>query len=426
MARGKRERSKRGCPKGARRNSVTGPDGVIWRTPIFVRKKWRVSKRHPGGRITWKTLRGCLNETEAKNRRNELAGRPDETERPPKKLHLRDALRKWIVGDTSLLDNRESTVQAYESFANIFCKALGARKLLSSIKREDISNLVTQGAWEARKPVTKLGRMTKARKFFTWAKQNKHIAENPMEEPFKFPDTWYATSPVLRTLKDDDCRKLLEKCASPWVIDCPTSFGGKTTRRPSKDLALVTLIALRSGLRESNIVGPMALRWGDIDFEKGTFTLDVDRLKNGRRLRIKGVLEITLPIHSELLAALRERIRNLDRAPDPQEPIVPGKTFNFGFRGSFDKAVKRAGLAPLRFHTLRAVFSTALVREGCSALALPRLMIHTKKSMTEHYIVDDIEVLRRELEKLPPLLSISEKNGIDNKMSPGKFTTHGA
>lgn len=154
-------------------------------------------------------------------------------------------------------------------------------------------------------------------------------------------------------------------------------------KEPDQNAASFLRLALATGMRKSAL---MALRWDDIDFEKGFITLRGKNAKKGKTERIP------------LSKAATGILRLVERMDSPY--IFPGK--NGGQRKDFRKIAERvkreAGLPgdfrPL--HGLRHAFASFLASSGKVDLyTLQKLLTHNSPQMTQRYAHLADEALQR-------------------------------
>jgi len=134
-------------------------------------------------------------------------------------------------------------------------------------------------------------------------------------------------------------------------------------------LKAILITALHTGMRLSEILN---LKWTHIDFETGYIT--ILNSKSGEKREI--------PISPTLTKTLRNVIRYIG-----SEYVLNGK---YGgavrdIRGSFKKALSRAGITDFRFHDLRHTFASHLVMNGTDLKTVQELLGHKTIEMTLRY-----------------------------------------
>jgi integrase len=128
----------------------------------------------------------------------------------------------------------------------------------------------------------------------------------------------------------------------------------------SEQDAAIYLTAAFTGLRRGELV---ALRWRDVDFAGSAIRVRASyagaALTTPKSGRVRSVP--MAPHVAEVLARMGQR-RHTTRE---DELVFPGETGGYldgsALRRRYDKALKRAGLRPLRFHDLRHTFGTRMI-----------------------------------------------------------------
>jgi len=140
---------------------------------------------------------------------------------------------------------------------------------------------------------------------------------------------------------------------------------------PEKLHPLVT-IALHTGCRQGEL---LRLIWGDVDFESRTIL--VREAKSGESRRVV--------MNSRVLATLSA----LAGKENPSGPVFAntlGKPLDGGnLRREFEWAVRKAGIAPFRFHDLRHTFASRLAMNGANDRTLQTLLGHKSQAMILRY-----------------------------------------
>jgi integrase len=156
----------------------------------------------------------------------------------------------------------------------------------------------------------------------------------------------------------------------------------------------IMVVALHTGMRQGEI---LALQWQDIDFERGT--LMVMHSKNGTRR--------TLPLTSTVFELLVTRQARVGIKVGFVFTIENGTRVKPRYLvRAFQKAVRRSGIAHVRFHDLRHTFATRLVQRGVDLYRVQRLLGHKTSIMTQRYAHHSPESLRegvRVLEDTEPV-----------------------
>jgi len=160
----------------------------------------------------------------------------------------------------------------------------------------------------------------------------------------------------------------------------------------------IVYVALATGARRDEI---LALRWSDIDFEKGLVRIDraieetqahgvkFNPQKTESSRRLIGVdADVISTLRKHRAYQLEEHLKLGTRLPPdalvfPQSalaPATPMATFRVSKR--FSDLAKRIGFPKLRFHDLRHTHATLLLTEGVPVNAVAARLAHSKASTT--------------------------------------------
>lgn len=154
----------------------------------------------------------------------------------------------------------------------------------------------------------------------------------------------------------------------------------------SPALFLALLMALWTGQREGNL---LALPWSAYDGQRITLR----QTKTGARVSIP----IGKPLRDALDAEKRRSALILTNSLD--RPWTPD-----GFRSSWGKAARRAGIVGLTFHDLRGTAVTRLAIAGCSVPQIAAITGHNLRSveaiLTAHYMGGQRELAEIAIRKL--------------------------
>ena len=382
----------------------------IYRKPYLQerggKKRWRVRRRDTKTGIVEQLTLEASSLREAKEEVIALATKEkavaEEAKKTPKEKRLTEvtleqALDQW----GSTLEVREVTLHRYFGDLKLFKVSLGSQKYVHEVSLTDLENLFFRSWKNTKGARTRIKHLKLLIRFFDWCVDHIYCVDN-LARKLKVPVQWRkeakkAARSKGKALTFKEAQRLLEACEQPFTLEI---WNGYSTRqqefKPPSYLHLFVLIGLRTGLRRSNILG---LKWGDIDLEKKTLNIEASRMKND--------LDFEVPLHDELVEALRKQLFSLGRVPSRQEPVLDIIEPHEGFKA----ALKRCGLdSSIRIHDLRHTFATWL-GEHCTHSVMQRLMGHAPASMTDHYAKhQDMEVLRKGLNRLPWL---TERRGQD-------------
>lgn len=186
--------------------------------------------------------------------------------------------------------------------------------------------------------------LSKAVKEWQWMEENPMFKVEKKKEP----------RGRIRFLSDDERKNLLNAC-----------------KKSSKELYLLTLIAISVGARYGEITG---LKWQDVDFENKMFHF-MDT-KNGDD---RGV-----PIPTMVLEELKEfsKVRNIKS--DYIFIRTDGKKIIY-FKEKFTDAVEKAKIKDFHFHDLRHTAASYLAMNGASLLDIAEILGHKTLAMVKRY-----------------------------------------
>lgn len=141
----------------------------------------------------------------------------------------------------------------------------------------------------------------------------------------------------------------------------------------------IVVIALNTGLRLGEI---MRLKWSDVDMGKAL--LKIENTKSGK-VRYVPTNERVLGI----LGGIPRKGRNIFQILNPKT--------------GFYAALRRAGIAGVRFHDLRHTFASRLVLRGADIETIRSLLGHSSLSVTQKYVHSGRDDARQAVESLPVL-----------------------
>ncbi len=175
------------------------------------------------------------------------------------------------------------------------------------------------------------------------------------ENPFSRVRREKENNPRVRFLSADERTALLEACQESR----------------NKNLYLVTLLALSTGMRQAEI---LSMKWEQVDMVRGVITLF--KTKNGeiRIVPLAGLAKRELEKHS--------KIRNL------KNPYVfHGRQYSYiQFpRGAWDSALGRAEITDFKFHDTRHSAASELAMNGASLHEIAAVLGHKTLAMVQRY-----------------------------------------
>ena len=145
------------------------------------------------------------------------------------------------------------------------------------------------------------------------------------------------------------------------------------------------VICLYTGLRIGEL---LALKWSDIDFEKGVLSVtkaSYDETINGEHVRIIDTPKTEsskrrIPLPKSLVKILRKMKRKSKCEfviADGEKPV-----FTRSYQRSFELFLKKNGLPHKGFHSLRHTFATRAIECGMDVKTLSEILGHKNASIT--------------------------------------------
>lgn len=153
-------------------------------------------------------------------------------------------------------------------------------------------------------------------------------------------------------------------------------------------LEAIFVLAVGSGMRQGEL---LALRWGDVDFDKnlvhvrrslaivkGQFVEKEPKSKRSRR-------SVALP--GVVMDALREHLKKMMAEGNTAAPVFCTRTGNHiaesnFVRKTFTPQLKKSGVRHVRFHSLRHFHATSLIAKGYSIKAVSQRLGHATIEIT--------------------------------------------
>jgi integrase len=139
----------------------------------------------------------------------------------------------------------------------------------------------------------------------------------------------------------------------------------------SKNLYLITLLALSTGMRQSEI---LTLQWDHVDFERNTITLFKTKNKETRVVPLVGIAKTLLQRHG--------KVRSL------KNPYVfQGRHFSHAKfpRKAWETALRKAKIEDFTFHDCRHSAASELAMNGASLHEIAAVLGHKTLAMVQRY-----------------------------------------
>lgn len=313
----------------------------------------------------------------ARERRRQLELDDARGQRPKENARLADAAKAWIELKRPTMT--PMGLRAYAGYLSSLSGFLPPSITVREIEPRHIERYFKRRVLEVSRSTLNKQRMA-FKQFFTWAFEN---ALTDDQNPVRTVKRYREEKQEIRALDEKEQRKLLEACRQEYKVqakgrrNASGRFGGKRTakdyewkqaKKPPAWLYPLVFAALRTGLRLGSL---LALDWSEVDFRRREIRLPPRKMKSRRAF--------FLPLDEEtlrLLSSLKKKTKGLlvFDAPDSR-----------GVGRAFKAAVKRAGIRPCRFHSLRSTFISSLCRAGIGIEVVARLADHADVSTTARF-----------------------------------------
>lgn len=220
-------------------------------------------------------------------------------------------------------------------------------------KRDELSKGIVRGN-QLRNPATVVRYLSHLSHLFTIAcKEWEWVSENPVRKVSK-----PSVSPGrVRYLEKDEIKKLL---------DC-------TKQSKSKDLHVVVIIALGTGMRLSEI---MNLRWEQVDIANEVIKLSTSKNGDPRFIPLKGFVLETVKAKADPKGVKAKDLL----FPSPYDVKKPTD-----IRSAWETAIKKSGIKNFRFHDLRHTTASYLAMSGKGLHDIATLLGHKDLQVTRRY-----------------------------------------
>jgi integrase len=176
-----------------------------------------------------------------------------------------------------------------------------------------------------------------------------------------------------------------------WSIEDEEAF----LKSASAHLHLPLLLALWTGQRQGDL---LRLPWSAYDGKVIKLRPSKSKRKGGRP-----PVTVTIPVGAPLKEALDAAARQ-KRGPLILTTIEGTAWTSDGFRASWGKAIKKAGVVGVTFNDLRGTAVTRLALVGCTEAEITAITGHSlhdvRSILDAHYLHRDPELARRAIHKL--------------------------
>lgn len=232
---------------------------------------------------------------------------------------------------------------------NVFLKPWANRRL-SSIKKADVAGLHAKVGRD-RGPYAANRMLALLKAMFNRADDIGHQGDNPAAGIEKFPEVSRD-----RFLQADELRAFFEALFAE-----------------SEVWQAFFLTALLTGARRANV---QAMRWADVDLDRGLWLIAATEAKAGKPL--------VVPLSPQAVAILEAHRKATNGSPY----VFPGRGKKGHLvepKGAWRRICKRAGLADCRPHDLRRSLGSWMAISGSSLPIVGKALGHTQASTTQIY-----------------------------------------
>ncbi|MDA3971257.1 MAG: tyrosine-type recombinase/integrase [Desulfobulbaceae bacterium] len=160
------------------------------------------------------------------------------------------------------------------------------------------------------------------------------------------------------------------------------------------------LLSLLTGARKSNI---LAMKWADIDFDRKTWTIPGDEIKNKSTL--------TVPLVEEAMEILLTRKASRDSIfVFPSPGTCKSKTGHYVEpQDCWERLVERSGLKDIHIHDLRRTMGSFQTMGGASLTIVGKSLGHKSTQATQVYARLDLDPVRASMEKAVEMMMTTKK-----------------
>ena len=195
------------------------------------------------------------------------------------------------------------------------------------------------------------------------------------------------------------------------------------------EIHLGLLLSLYAGLRIGEVCG---LKWGDIDFRRGTLlvcrtVMRIQETNEEAGQRTKVIItqpktynsNRTIPVVNDVMKYLKAFHK------DSETFVLTGTSICMEPRMltvHYKKILRTVGLSPYKYHTLRHTFATRCVEQGVDLKTLSEIMGHSSVKITmDRYFHPTMEFKKKQLGRLKLNVTTGKlKPPIEQKNPPGK------
>lgn len=247
------------------------------------------------------------------------------------------------------------------------------KKALANLTRQDFANWQKDRSAEV-KPGTVVKEINLFHAIIEWGRKHKGIflAENPASIIKPSADNARDRIFVAKDeVEGEDRERLFEQDERARLFEA-------LEHDDEPQLYLLAILALETAARQGELC---ALKWQDVDIENRTILIKKGTPGQTRNTGTKNSKNRTVPMSSLAWAALKafaEGVNDLDT-------LVFGHLSQNAMKMRFRRITARAGLADFRFHDLRHIATTELLKRGLSLSETMAMTGHDGVTMVRRY-----------------------------------------
>jgi len=311
--------------------------------------RWLADYRDASGkriRVITGTTKASAQEFYAKKKTEVFDEKHFGLKKQPGKLLLEDVAREYL--DYLKLNSSPGWARNQEYTLEMF-KVRFNGKSLDQITPSEIEKFKADRSKEGVKPLTINKNLACLRGLVNYAKKMKKFAG----DNFVAKDSFFKVEePPPRYLREDEMRRLLPNCTTPY-------------------LKAIVELAINTGMRRGEI---LSLRWESIDLKTNFITLTKTKGKKVRHIPLNKAAR-------DILSALCSQNNAL---ADYVFTNSEGKPFT-DIKKSFKTALRKAKIDNFRFHDLRHTFASYEAMAGVDLNTIRELLGHKTMTMTMRY-----------------------------------------
>ncbi len=365
----------------------------------------------------WKRVPGGIRAAETA--RADILARKGRGEKVrPVRVTFNEAADAWWQAQASSLS--PNTQNAYSASLKRLRKAWGERKL-DNLDVNSVAALVRDMQAEGRRSWTIKGCLTVVGRVFDYSSRRLGWhGSNPVRE-LEASERPSDDQPERVNFSRDQLRAVLRAAAAGDVCDLHSADEDEEFGPDPLGHSMIFRLASRTGLRLGETLG---IRWGKIDFDAGTITIDHQLDRRGDYVKLKSKRSRrTIVIPTRLLAKLREIRLASSKSDDDDYVFLSQAGTVHDHRNVAGRALRQAMAAACdddgnlywpelsdpevkvdpdtlpTFHSYRHSFASAYIAAGGDLVELSRHLGHSNPAITAAVYSHDFEAAARAEER---------------------------